>query len=55
MKAILKLKNKKLILDFEFGYSKIPQYIKAGKKELNVLRVINTTTDPFIKQLYGKN
>lgn len=31
MKAILKLKNKKIYLDWEFGYSKIHHWIKVYK------------------------
>ena len=31
MKAILKLKNKKLYLDWEFRYIKIPHWMKVNK------------------------
>ncbi len=31
MKAILKLKNKKLYLDWKFGYNNISQYVKFTK------------------------
>ncbi len=46
MKAILKLKNKKIYLDWEFGYSKVPYWIKALKsKYSNVLFRIYTSND----------
>lgn len=32
MKALLKLKNKKLYLDWEFRYDKIPNWIKVTIK-----------------------
>lgn len=41
MKAILKLKNKKLYLDWNFGYDKIPKYIKATKSTYSALKIIN--------------
>ena len=46
MKAILKLKNKKIYLDWEFGYSKIPDYIKAthiNKGAISFLRKYSKT------------
>lgn len=34
MKAILKLKNKKLYLDWEFRYDKIPKWMHVNKSLL---------------------
>lgn len=38
MKAIVKLKNKQLYLDWEFGYDKIPTYIKVHKYTVKLIQ-----------------
>lgn len=47
MKAILKLKNKKIILDWEFGYSKVPYYIKTNNMSIGYIKTIKTVNQKY--------
>ena len=48
MKAILKLKNKKLIHDWDFVYSKIPYYIKTNKISIDAIKTIKTVQQTYL-------